>query len=358
MKTSGDGTKRSRQDYVLGLGTHVLKPQEIKVIPFEAEAAFRPEKFIFPPGIGDEFSLVEVSILSSPGAGDVCALKYEDGSFKSSVSESGRIIWIRWKGQSGDMDPSKGTHRGSVTIRNNSDHEALFKGGLFGPAADCEAAAGKNGDDDDLSLLEKAKRWYTSGFRQAVEDFRKRGPVFGPREEPHEEITAERWQEDATIVDMLRSLFARVIWYVRLPLDAAYFLTDQIEIREEYPKGESVPDERQDDYILGFGLTTISPESTQTIGSQAQVRFTPERLVIPSAIAPGFLIVDIKVGPNSQLLSTGAIPAEVFGEPGLDSKTPQLRMNVCKENEYITITVTNTRSTPLDFRAAILGPRD
>ena len=364
MKTSRDGAK-----LVLGLGTHVLKAQETIVIPFEAEMAFRPEKLVFPPGIGEEFSVIQISI-DKPRNGDTCATLEADPT-PSPGSRFGRTIGIRWKGQSGSMNPSKGIHKGEVTIRNNSDHEALFKGGLLGPVMDGETVAQKNddqkdGDEGNLSLLERAKRWYTDGFRQAVEDFRGGRPA----PESREEITAARWHEDSTIAGMLRSLLARVIWYARLPLDAAYFLMDQMEVGEADPDEPALEDlvtvhdrsirrpdgdGRQDDYIVGFGRTSISPESTQNISSQAQTKFKPERLVIPPDAAPGFLIVDVKVGPNSQLFSTGAIPAVLFGEPA--GRAAKMRLDVCEEGEYITITVINTRSTPLDFTAAILGPR-
>lgn len=348
--TSND--KTPKLDYVRGLGTHVFGPQETKVIPFEAEVAFRPEKLIFPPGIGDEFSVLQISI-DIPHEGDTCAMLEEDST--SPGSEFGRTIRIKWEGQPGSMaHPSRGTYRGDVTIRNNSDHDALFKGGLCGPAVEERATQKNDGqkdsDEDNLSLLEKAKRWYASGFRQAVEDFRGGRPA----PEPREEITAERWHEDATIADMLRSLIFRVIWYARLPLDAAYFLVDQIEIREAAPEGEPVLG-GQKNHVLGFGLTSIQPESSANINVQPHIRFKPERLVIPPEIAADFLIAGIQVGGRNQLISAAAIPAMAFSDP---SGTAKLELDVCEKGEFIMISVANIRGGgPRNFTAAIFGSR-
>src|SRR3954462_1010672 len=68
----------------------------------------------------------------------------------------------------------------------------------------------------------------------------------------------------------------------------------------------NVPPRSSREYALGLGSTSVAGNSSANINVQPQVIFRPERLVVPSNLAVDFLITDIKVGKNSQLVSTGA----------------------------------------------------
>jgi hypothetical protein len=108
------------------------------------------------------------------------------------------------------------------------------------------------------------------------------------------------------------------------------------------------------EYALGLGSTSVAGTSSAIINVQPQVVFRPERLVIPASIAEDFLINDIKVGKNSQLVSTGALPAAAF-TPGR-SDANRLMMDTAQIAMFVTISVTNTTKKSKNFQGVIFGP--
>jgi hypothetical protein len=107
------------------------------------------------------------------------------------------------------------------------------------------------------------------------------------------------------------------------------------------------------EFVIGLGSTAIPGNGSANIGVQPQVIFRPERIVIPSNIAPDFLITDIKVGKNSQLVSPGAIPSVVFVENAFGVR---LKMDTAQIAQFITISVTNQNGQSRNFQGAIIGP--
>jgi hypothetical protein len=107
------------------------------------------------------------------------------------------------------------------------------------------------------------------------------------------------------------------------------------------------------EYALGLGLTTVAGNSSANINVQPQVVFRPERLVVPSNVAVDFLITDIKVGKNSQLASTGALPALMFTESAFGVR---LKMDTAQISMFVTISVTNTNANPKSFAGGLVGP--
>jgi len=117
-------------------------------------------------------------------------------------------------------------------------------------------------------------------------------------------------------------------------------------------KDEFVVKER----ILG-GADHVMPFSKMRIEMQAQVRFRGRRIFIPPEFASRFLVHNITVGYNSQMVSATPIPGEFFaelqegrGERGieLDMERAEVGMTIALEVENIT-----DRSSP--FHAAIAG---
>ena len=106
------------------------------------------------------------------------------------------------------------------------------------------------------------------------------------------------------------------------------------------------------EYALGFGSTAVQGKSSANINVQPQVIFRPERLVIPASIAEDFLITDIKIGKNSQLVSTGAFPASAFTSR---SETARMRMDTAQISMFVTISVTNTSKKMKLFQAVLFG---
>jgi hypothetical protein len=107
------------------------------------------------------------------------------------------------------------------------------------------------------------------------------------------------------------------------------------------------------EYALGLGSTSVSGASSANINVQPQVIFRPERLVVPSNVAVDFLITDIKVGKNSQLASTGALPAVMFTETAFGVR---LKMDTAQISMFVTISVTNQNANARNFQGGLVGP--
>jgi hypothetical protein len=107
------------------------------------------------------------------------------------------------------------------------------------------------------------------------------------------------------------------------------------------------------EYALGLGSTSVTGNGSANINVQPQVIFRPERLVVPSNIAVDFLITDIKVGKNSQLVSTGALPAVMFTENAFGVR---LKMDTAQISMFVTISVTNQNANARNFQGGLVGP--
>jgi len=115
----------------------------------------------------------------------------------------------------------------------------------------------------------------------------------------------------------------------------------------------SVPPRNAREYALGLGSTSVSGNSSANINVQPQVIFRPERLVVPSNLAMDFLITDIKVGKNSQLVSTGALPAVMFTENAFGVR---LKMDTAQISMFVTVSVTNQNPAARNFQGGLVGP--
>ena len=115
----------------------------------------------------------------------------------------------------------------------------------------------------------------------------------------------------------------------------------------------NLPPRSAREFVIGLGSTALPGLSSANISVQPQVIFRPERIVIPSNLAADFLITDVKVGKNSQLVSPGAIPAVVFVENAFGVR---LKMDTAQIAQFITISVTNQNGAARNFQGAIIGP--
>ena len=115
----------------------------------------------------------------------------------------------------------------------------------------------------------------------------------------------------------------------------------------------SVPPRNAREYALGLGSTSVAGNSSANINVQPQVIFRPERLVVPSNLAMDFLITDIKVGKNSQLVSTGALPAVMFTENAFGVR---LKMDTAQISMFVTVSVTNQNPAARNFQGGLVGP--
>lgn len=107
------------------------------------------------------------------------------------------------------------------------------------------------------------------------------------------------------------------------------------------------------DYVLPFDSEDPVPAGVQVdIEQEPQVPFVGKRLVIGGTIAPGFLINDIIVGKNSQFVSPGAVPAEMFSH---DAVGVALAIDPAFPGKIIVLRVTNVSGEDLRFNAGMIG---
>lgn len=110
-------------------------------------------------------------------------------------------------------------------------------------------------------------------------------------------------------------------------------------------------------YLISLGSTTIDLMAGPTsINVQCYENFQPVALMIPPAVASIFSIVDIKVGKNSQMLSTKTLPATFFSYP--DGTPILLQMEKVKCGDWIRLTVASTIPSAVglkEFTGVLLG---
>jgi len=106
-------------------------------------------------------------------------------------------------------------------------------------------------------------------------------------------------------------------------------------------------------YFMGFFSAAIPAAGQIAVTERPQVPFRPERFIVPSAFAPNFVINDLRIGKNSQLVTAQAVPAQAFQE---DATNTPLGLDTAQVSQDITINVSNVSGAPADFRAALIGP--
>jgi len=107
------------------------------------------------------------------------------------------------------------------------------------------------------------------------------------------------------------------------------------------------------EFTLGFdSVTPIPPGGTAQIISLPQVPFKGTRLVVPSDIAGLFLILDLRVGKNSQFVAAGAVPARVYAENGV---SVTMSLDTAQVSQQIVLSIQNFSGGPARFTAALIG---
>ncbi len=136
-------------------------------------------------------------------------------------------------------------------------------------------------------------------------------------------------------------------------------LADAMKLAREVDPGAVAvvdrPEDRRREYALGFTAAAAIPVgASSTATALPQVRFRPERIVIPSTIAPSVTLDSIVVGKDSQQVAAGAIPAEVFTEVGVGVR---LNLKTAIVGMQIVLSFTNIDALGREilFRAAIIG---
>jgi hypothetical protein len=106
--------------------------------------------------------------------------------------------------------------------------------------------------------------------------------------------------------------------------------------------------------VLGMASTgAVAAGAIAQITARPQnLAFKPQRIVIPSTIAPDFLISDIKVGNVSQLVQSGTLPAEAFTQQLFDG---MMEMDTVQTSQDFVLQVQNIAGAPRNFNAAVYG---
>ena len=106
--------------------------------------------------------------------------------------------------------------------------------------------------------------------------------------------------------------------------------------------------------VLGMASTGAVPAgAVVSITARPQnLAFKPQRIVIPSTIAPDFLITDIKVGNVSQVVQSSTLPAEAFTQQLFDG---MMEMDTVQTSQDFVLQVQNIAGAPRNFNAAVYG---
>lgn len=109
------------------------------------------------------------------------------------------------------------------------------------------------------------------------------------------------------------------------------------------------------EFPIGFdsgAAPLIAAGAAATLTQRPQIIFRGERIVIPAAVAAFFVLTDVRVGKNSQLVSAGNIPAATFSETAFGVR---LKMDTCQISQDLILQVTNIDVAGHRFLAAVIG---
>jgi hypothetical protein len=108
-------------------------------------------------------------------------------------------------------------------------------------------------------------------------------------------------------------------------------------------------------------ITVEQQSSTKICHIVRNSPFSLAWVTVPDDVAPHFLVTDLRIRRNSQLLSAGAVPASLFAESQLgaaDLEHTRLLTCPAKPGDEIVIDVTNTSSERRRFSVELHGWRD
>lgn len=106
-------------------------------------------------------------------------------------------------------------------------------------------------------------------------------------------------------------------------------------------------------FPLGFVQLAVASLATATITSRPQILFRPQRIVVPASVGTNFVITDIRIGKDSQLVQATELPAEIFSPTAVGV---MLTLDTAQQGCDVSLTVRNTDAgAPHDFRATMFG---
>lgn len=106
-------------------------------------------------------------------------------------------------------------------------------------------------------------------------------------------------------------------------------------------------------FPLGFTQLAVASLATVTVTSRPQILFRPQRIVIPASVGTNFVITDIRIGKDSQLVQSTELPAEIFSPTAVGV---MLTLDTAQQGCDVSMSVKNTDAgSPHDFRATMFG---
>jgi len=110
------------------------------------------------------------------------------------------------------------------------------------------------------------------------------------------------------------------------------------------------------EYHIGFdsGPVAVAINASATLTARPQVTFRPERLMVPSFIAPFFTVDNIIVGKDSQTaVGASPVPATMYSEVAVGAR---LNLKTANLGHDVTLLVTNVDPAAAHrFRAGMIG---
>jgi hypothetical protein len=116
---------------------------------------------------------------------------------------------------------------------------------------------------------------------------------------------------------------------------------------------EDRPSDQRREFPLGFVVDgPTGPGLSGAATANPQVTFRSERLIVPSFIAPFFVIDNIIVGKDSQQVSANPLPASTFTEVAVGVR---LNLKTAMIGNIISLLFTNVDVAERLFQATIIG---
>ena len=311
--------------YILNFKDTTIGAGDYKVLVVQAGGDFRPNRLEVPPDLAPDFEIEGIRV----GEKDQFPVSSCSDKGMSAILFASNASGVRWNDGGMTIAPA-GTDI-AVSVRNISKKQKTFK---------CSVSGNLVEDIEDEERIDGINRKLEEEMRQEAARPLEESRLAGLEARVmmlQERVDDAKIEGKTEILVMLADLF-----------DA------QISAALIASGCQSPSNATSKDYALGFGSTLVKANSSANINVQPQVVFRPERLVIPASIAEDFLITDIKVGKNSQLGSTGAIPAAAF--TSTRSEANRMMMDTAQISMFVTVSVTNTSDKDRYFQCVIFGP--
>ena len=121
---------------------------------------------------------------------------------------------------------------------------------------------------------------------------------------------------------------------------------------QEELRAERELDGKPREVLIGFGSTRVAGISSVNITVQSNEFVRPLRLEVPPDIAADFLLTDLKIGKDSQFVSSGCIPMASFSSDQF--RYLKLSMDVMQIAQFCTISVTNINACARNFQGVLV----